>query len=104
MTTLAEAASGTGRCLIQIDGQTKLDRPCRFEAQLDRTGSTLTIGVTPKGARSYSAMVATDQEGAEAFWNGDERASHMDRKLGAVTPDETGDCWVNPRARICVRY
>ena len=93
--TLAQAR--TGRCVLQVKGQTYLHGPCDIINQ-DNHGS-FSIGVGDVRRSRYFAYVLMEDDGAHGYWNETPDASHAHTDLGRLKRD--GACWRNQDARVC---
>ncbi|HRE20434.1 MAG TPA: hypothetical protein PKW21_05305, partial [Rhabdaerophilum sp.] len=60
------AQARTARCLLQVDGKVYIKGPCDFTATKDQ----FQISNARRGKVLYFAMVDTEPDGAEGFWNG----------------------------------
>ena len=107
------------RCLLAVDGRTYIDGPCayfayeedRFSIHGERQifeGIDYPAGFLPNSiSTDYIAQVehsyndgSTRDDGWQAFWNEEPRASHVQAWLGEV--DFDGECYANSRTRLCV--
>ncbi len=92
---IAPASARTARCLLQVDGKVYIKGPCDFTATKDR----FQISNNRRGKALYFAMVDTEPDGAEGFWNGTRGATHAHDHLGPMQRE--GACWVSKRAFVC---
>ena len=88
-------------CYLSVDGKVLLDEPCLVHPFGDG-GYTMNAWSEGKPKNSHFAVVVLMADGtADATWNADPDDDKAGDRLGTVRLD--GDCWINDRARICVR-
>lgn len=88
-------------CLLEVDGVVQVSGRCRV-FPMGKDEYTLNTWDGGKPAQSHFAMVVRNADGTgTATWNADADDDRALDPLGTVTRD--GTCWVNRRARICVR-
>ena len=88
-------------CYLSVDGKVLLDEPCLVYPFGDG-GYTMNAWSEGKPKHSHFAVVVLMADGtADATWNADPDDDKAGDRLGTVRLD--GDCWINDRARICVR-
>lgn len=98
-TAAVVAQAEDGRCLIVVDGRTRLKGNCNIEV---RPAGSFTVGIGAQSRSDYFAYVDLDGArgtAAHGYWNGPDAAEHAHDDLGPLT--RKGACWVNARARIC---
>ena len=88
-------------CYLSVDGKVLLDEPCLVYPFGDG-GYTMNAWSEGKPKNSHFAVVVLRADGtADATWNADPDDDKAGDRLGAVRLND--DCWINDRARICVR-
>lgn len=94
-------SSTTRGCYLKVDGIVRVDGPC-LVFPMGKDEYTLNTWTNGKPKNSHFAMVSANPDGSgTATWNADPDDDRALDPLGTVQKD--GDCWVNNRARICVR-
>lgn len=97
----ATPAASRKSCYLSVDGKVLLDEPCLVYPFGDG-GYTMNAWSEGKPKNSHFAVVVLMADGtADATWNADPDDDKAGDRLGTVRLD--GDCWINDRARICVR-
>ncbi len=97
------ARSATRDCYLRVDGRVLVSGRCRV-FPMGRDQYTLNTWDGGKPAQPHFAVVTKNSDTdttATATWNADPADDRAMDPLGTVARD--GDCWVNKRARICVR-
>lgn len=93
--TAAQATISKGKCLLQVNGRTYLNRPCNVSTE----SGGLSIG-TQRGPGlrpiTYFAIVEPD---GHAFWNEERGAGHAHTPLGTLTRNDP--CWSKRKAKVC---
>ncbi len=97
----ATPAASRKSCYLSVDGKVLLDEPCLVYPFGDG-GYTMNAWSEGKPKNSHFAVVVLMADGsADATWNADPDDDKAGDRLGTVRLN--GDCWINDRARICVR-
>ncbi len=97
----ATPAAARKPCYLSVDGKVLLDETCLVYPFGDG-GYTMNAWSEGKPKNSHFAVVVLMADGtADATWNADPDDDKAGDRLGTVRLD--GDCWINDRARICVR-
>jgi hypothetical protein len=90
------------KCLMQVDGKTYINGPCRFARVSDSDDGSFGIeSLTPKRpGKSWPWQVTVGPDGG--YWNNDEGhpALHQHDNFGGPMRRQ-GACWVNARAKVC---
>jgi hypothetical protein len=90
MPNVAQAV--TADCLLEVDGNRYIDGLCSFDP--------ISNGSFQISARGYFAYVFADySSGDNAYWNGEQGASHAHESLGRL--NRRAACWVNSFAKVC---
>lgn len=88
-------------CYLSVDGKVLLDEPCLVYPFGDG-GYTMNAWSEGKPKNSHFAVVVLMADGsADATWNADPDDDKAGDRLGTVRLSD--GCWINDRARICVR-
>jgi len=97
-----ETGTSTERgCYLEVDGMVRVDGPCLI-FPMGKDEYTLNTWSNGKPAQSHFAVVTANTDGTtSATWNADPDDDRALDPLGTVRKD--GDCWVNARARLCVK-
>ena len=99
--TDAASTSSMRDCYLKVDGVVRVTGRCRV-FPMGKNEYTINTYDGGKPAYPHLAMVIRNPDGTgTATWNADPGDDRALDPLGSVTFD--GGCWVNRRARICVR-
>ncbi len=97
----APSRTTSAACYLKVDGIVRVDNRCSVYPMGD-SGYTLNSWDGGKPKRSHFAVISVSADGmADATWNADPDDDRALDPLGRVIMKQ--GCWVNTRARICVR-
>ena len=100
-TGTAATRSAMRDCYLRVDGVVRVSGRCRV-FPMGEDEYTLNTWDGGKPAQPHFAVVTRNGDGtATATWNADPEDDRAMDPLGIVRRDS--NCWVNERARICVR-
>lgn len=84
-------------CTFKLDRHPLIEGVCEVTTVSEETTHYSDIG------GEVWLMLSKEQEGARAYWNEGNFATHAHADLGIVKNDESGDCWINDRVWLCLR-